>query len=172
MSRMVSLLVLVGIIVVFGVLFYQVMASFLLPLFLACVLVVMFRPVHNWYLARVPGARLAALVTTITVVLVVVVPVTIVVVLATIEASTLLTKLNDKAISTKVSTLRKSLGLEVLSIDEQRYIQASLDAVLSQPPGTVAFRSDGPTDQRLPPPGAVCTVTARSETGKVVVATR
>jgi len=43
---------------------------------------------------------------------------------------------------------------------------------VSLPPGTVAFRSDGPTDQRLPPPGAVCTVTARSETGKVVVATR
>ena len=43
---------------------------------------------------------------------------------------------------------------------------------VSLPPGTVTFRPDGPDDRRLPPPGVECTVSARSETGKVVVATR
>jgi hypothetical protein len=42
---MLSLVVLVAVIVVTGVMFYRVMIGFLLPLFLAAVLVVMFRPV-------------------------------------------------------------------------------------------------------------------------------
>jgi predicted PurR-regulated permease PerM len=137
---MVSFLVLVGIIIVFGVLFYRVMASFLLPLFLACVLVVMFRPLHNLYLRRFPDkTRLAALLTTVTTVLVVMIPVSVTVALAAVETSSLLTKINSRDISKKVAKLRKSLGLEMPCIEEERYLQTSLDAIISQPPGTATL---------------------------------
>jgi DUF4097 and DUF4098 domain-containing protein YvlB len=43
---------------------------------------------------------------------------------------------------------------------------------ISLPSGTVAFELDGPTDDRLRPPGTDCTVFARSLTGRVVVASR
>jgi len=43
---------------------------------------------------------------------------------------------------------------------------------VSLPRGTVAFQPEGPADRRLRPPDASCTVSTRSETGKVVVATR
>jgi DUF4097 and DUF4098 domain-containing protein YvlB len=43
---------------------------------------------------------------------------------------------------------------------------------ISLPPGTAAFEPDGPTDDRLRPPGADCTVFARSLTGRVVVDSR
>lgn len=43
---------------------------------------------------------------------------------------------------------------------------------VSLPRGTVAFQPVDVSDTRLRPPNAECTVTARSETGKVVVTTR
>ena len=43
---------------------------------------------------------------------------------------------------------------------------------VSLPPGTVAFQPDSPADRRLRPPDASCTVSTRSQTGRVVVATR
>lgn len=62
-----------------------------------------------------------------------------------------------------------------LSLDEPHDVRAEtvtgrID--VSLPRGTTAFRSDGPSDGALPPPGTDCTVSARSETGKVVVDTR
>lgn len=44
MSRIVSFIVLLAFIVVIGALFYRVMIGFLIPVFLAAVLVVVFRP--------------------------------------------------------------------------------------------------------------------------------
>ena len=87
MNRMISFLVLLGIIVVLGVLFYRVMAGFLLPLFLAALLVVMFQPLHRWFLKKCKGRqRLSAALTTFVVMLIVLLPATIVVSLAAAEA--------------------------------------------------------------------------------------
>jgi predicted PurR-regulated permease PerM len=130
---MVSFLVLVGIIVVCGILFYRVMASFLLPLFLAAVLVVMFRPVHNWCTVRLEGRRrLAALLTTLAVVFAVIVPAITIVSFAAVEATALLVALNDQSISAKVSSLRSSLGLERPCGAEIRYIESSLEDLRQQ----------------------------------------
>ena len=65
MARIVSLVVLVAILLVIGGLFFRVMANFLLPLFLALLLVVMFGPLYRWFRDRCRGhARIAAVLTT------------------------------------------------------------------------------------------------------------
>ena len=75
MARIVSLIVLVAILLVMAVLFFQVMADFLLPLFLALLLVVMFGPLYDWFRARCRGhARIAAVLTTGSILLMVLVP--------------------------------------------------------------------------------------------------
>jgi predicted PurR-regulated permease PerM len=73
--RVISLVVLLGIILLVGAVFFQVMAQFIIPLFLACVLLIVFHPLHAWVLTRLPRyPRLCALITTILIVLAVLVP--------------------------------------------------------------------------------------------------
>ena len=75
MSRLVSFVVLVGVIAVIGFLFYRVISGFLLPMFLAALLVVMFQPWHRWFVHKLGGrVRVAALLTTASVVVVVLGP--------------------------------------------------------------------------------------------------
>jgi predicted PurR-regulated permease PerM len=73
--RVVSFIVLLAIIVLVGIVFFQVMAQFIVPLFLACVLLVVFQPLHRWYLSKTPKwPRLAALLTTATILVTVLAP--------------------------------------------------------------------------------------------------
>lgn len=73
--RVVSFIVLLAIILLVGIVFFQVMAQFIVPLFLACVLLVVFQPLHRWYLKKTPKwPRLAALLTTITILVTVLAP--------------------------------------------------------------------------------------------------
>jgi predicted PurR-regulated permease PerM len=75
MVRIASFAVLVAILLAIAVLFYKVMANFLLPLFLAVLLVVIFQPLHNWCIKKCGGrGRLAAGLTTAGIVLIVLVP--------------------------------------------------------------------------------------------------
>jgi predicted PurR-regulated permease PerM len=63
--RVISLIVLLAIILLVGAVFFQVMAQFIVPLFMACVLLVVFYPLHLRVLQRLPRfPRLAALITT------------------------------------------------------------------------------------------------------------
>lgn len=75
MSRLVSLVVLVIFLAAIGVLFYQVIARFILPLFLATVLAVMFAPLYQratlWFRGH---CRIAAAATTAAILLIVLVP--------------------------------------------------------------------------------------------------
>lgn len=76
MPRVVSFLVLIAAILLVGAVFFQVMAQFMVPLFLACVLLVMFQPVHEWILRHMPRfPRIAAFLTTVLIVLVVLLPI-------------------------------------------------------------------------------------------------
>ncbi len=59
-TKIASLLVLVIIIILIMILFYRVMASFLLPLFLAALFSVLFRPIHAWMLNRFKGREAVA----------------------------------------------------------------------------------------------------------------
>ncbi len=76
MPRVVSFVVLVAISLLTGVLLFRVMAQFVVPLFLATLLVVMFRPLHEWFIDFCKGrSRLAAGLTTLAILLVVLLPV-------------------------------------------------------------------------------------------------
>jgi len=131
MSRFLSFGVLVAIILVIGFLFYRVIAAFLLPLFLALVLVVMFIPVHRRVLARCPGRpRLAAALTTFIVMLVVLIPVGFLLSVAVVEGSMLLGRLGDVRFKQKVTQFRSGLGLDMPYADELRFIDASLKSLV------------------------------------------
>src|SRR5437868_8495445 len=65
MARIVSFLVLIAILVITSIIFFQVMAGFFVPLFMAALLGVVVQPVYRWTLAKCRGYRhLAAGITT------------------------------------------------------------------------------------------------------------
>ena len=75
MPRVISFIVLLAIVLLVGAIFFQVMAQFFVPLFLACVLLVVFEPVHRWIGDRLPDwPRTAAMLTTVAIILLVVLP--------------------------------------------------------------------------------------------------
>ncbi|HVT30974.1 MAG TPA: AI-2E family transporter [Lacipirellulaceae bacterium] len=75
MPRVISFFVLLAIVLLVGAIFFQVMAQFFVPLFLASVLLVVFAPLHRWIGNRLPQwPRTAAMLTTISIILVVVLP--------------------------------------------------------------------------------------------------
>lgn len=75
MARIVSFVALVVILIIIGGLFLQVMAGFLLPLFLALLLVLMFGPLHRWFLGKCGQySRVAAMLTTVSIFALVLVP--------------------------------------------------------------------------------------------------
>ncbi len=78
MNRFISLSVLLVLIVLLGSMFLQVIAPFVLPLFLAAVLAVICQPLHNYFLRMVgPRNALAAALSTATLVAMLIVPVVI-----------------------------------------------------------------------------------------------
>lgn len=73
--RVVSVLMLIVVLLMFGMLFFEVMRTFITPLFLAGVLAVIFEPLHKWFLKKLPGKpQTAAIATTLSIVLIVLVP--------------------------------------------------------------------------------------------------
>lgn len=75
LPRVVSIIVLLAVVLLIGVLFFRVMATFLVPLFLAAVLTVVCEPLHHAIRDRLVGRKqLAALLTTMLISLIVVVP--------------------------------------------------------------------------------------------------
>jgi predicted PurR-regulated permease PerM len=73
--RVVSFIVLLAIMLLVGIVFFRVMAQFIVPLFLACVLLVVFQPLHRWFFSKFPKwPRLAALLTTFTILFTVLAP--------------------------------------------------------------------------------------------------
>lgn len=88
MARYISFAVLLGIIVVIGALFYKVMIGFFIPVFLAAVLVVVFRPLHRWVCSKV-GERdhVSAGITTTLIVLIVLLPAGLVLTMAAIQGT-------------------------------------------------------------------------------------
>lgn len=132
MSRLISFVVLIASIVVIGFLFYRVMAPFLLPLFLAVLLVVIFYPLHRRIVEYCGNReRVAAAVTTLTVLLIVLLPIMLVVVVAAAEGSAVVKRLNLTELRDKVEHARDGFGfLRLENIDEIRAIDTGLDDLL------------------------------------------
>ncbi len=107
MARIVSFAVLLIILVAMSILFFWVMADFILPLFLALLLVVMFGPVHRWYCEKLPDRpRIAALATTGTILLSVLVPAAGVLTLAVRESMKLYAQMKEVQIDIRPGILR------------------------------------------------------------------
>ncbi len=113
-SRYISLGLLIAIILIFVFLFYEVMAKFLVPLFLAALLVVVFRPLHRWILDKCGGREtLGALATTAAIMLTVLVPICLLLVLAAAEGRAAFRQFNTAQIYDGIKTVRTSLKLDL-----------------------------------------------------------
>ncbi|HEY1602698.1 MAG TPA: AI-2E family transporter [Pirellulales bacterium] len=114
MSRIVSFIVLVTMVVLVGALSFMVMSSFLLPMFLALVLTVIFRPLHKWFIARSAGHdRVAAGLTTAAILLIVLIPTLLILTRAAVEAFSLATELKPEIVRERLSELRREFHLEM-----------------------------------------------------------
>ena len=113
-SRYISLGLLIAIILIFVFLFYEVMAQFLVPLFLAALLVVVFRPLHQWILRKCGGHEtIGALITTAAIMLAVLVPICLLLVLAAAEGRAAFRQLNTSQIHDGIQKVRTSLKLDL-----------------------------------------------------------
>lgn len=98
LPRVISLIVLLVVVALTGAMFFRVMLQFIVPLFLAGVLVVIFEPVHKWVLNKLNGKpRWSALVTTCLVFLTVLIPITGLSILAVGEVPKVIKAVNDIA---------------------------------------------------------------------------
>tara|TARA_Y100001934_G_scaffold208634_1_gene246801 strand:- start:3777 stop:5177 length:1401 start_codon:yes stop_codon:yes gene_type:complete len=128
LSRIVSFTVLIGIILVMGLLFFRVMASFVLPLFLAAVLVIVFQPTYGYFLRRFKGRRRwSASVTTTIIGLVVMLPIGLIIGMAVVEGANLTKKLTPAYIKASVEDIRDKLDLEMPHKNEFSAISAIFD---------------------------------------------
>ncbi|HEV3340700.1 MAG TPA: AI-2E family transporter [Pirellulales bacterium] len=114
MARIVSFVMLVAILLVMGALFFEVMAGFFVPLFLAVLLVVMFRPLHRWFVGRCRGReRLAAGLTTLSILSIVMAPLLFVLIQAGFEASAIAEHWNTQTVKERLAALRDRTGLSL-----------------------------------------------------------
>ncbi len=130
MARFVSFLVLIAILVIVSIIFFQVMAGFFVPLFLAAMLGVVVQPLYRWTLAKCGGYRhVAAGVTTALVALIVLFPIGLVVSTATLEGLSLVDQLQLADFRAKLQQLRGDFGLKIPCEPDVRHIEATLHAL-------------------------------------------
>jgi predicted PurR-regulated permease PerM len=119
MTRLVSLGVIIGLVAVFGLLSLRVMSSFMLPLLLAAMLVVVFGPLYRWVRDRVRGPEwLSAALTTAFILLLVLVPFFLLVSRAGGDAVAMLrspagVKLDPAVLEGLVTTVNDATGLHL-----------------------------------------------------------
>lgn len=151
-SRIVSFSLLIGVILIIGGLFLKLMASFLVPLFLAVLCVVIFRPWHAWVLRRCRDRHhVAAGLTTAVIMLVVFLPAFSILTLAAIEGTAVVANLELSTIRQRVAKLRQRLGLDLPLADQIQPIDAALRS-LAQASDLAARAAAG---QARPAPASV-----------------
>lgn len=129
-SRLISFLLLVAIVAILGVVFFKVMARFIVPLFLSALLVVMFRPLHDWMLEKVKGREwIAAALTTSSILLLVLIPVSSLVFLAATEGYAVVRQINPQKTIDDLSDTRKKLNLDMEHAREIRAIEEALESL-------------------------------------------
>jgi predicted PurR-regulated permease PerM len=135
MARYISFVVLLAIIVVIGALFYKVMIGFFVPVFLAVVLVVVFRPLHRWVCAKVGDREhIAAGITTALIVLIVLIPTALVLSMAAVQSASLFRNFNSASIKLSLVKLRSNnlLNLEFPYAKQVQEIQKKIDDIQFQ----------------------------------------
>lgn len=139
MYRYFSIGLLLAAIVLVGILFYQVMAGFFLPLFLAALLVVIFQPFHDRLLRLFRGRKkLAAGVTTAAILLIVLLPLTLIAVFAAAESRSLVRHLDPVLVGQKMRELRARLQLDMPAAGQFDRMALAIRSMRSQelPPNT------------------------------------
>lgn len=141
MTRLISFAVLIAIIIIIGLLFYKVLIGFFIPVFLASVLVVVFRPLHRWMLEQTgQRERLAAVCTTLLIMLMLLLPIGGLGTASAVQGLRLIEQNDAKTIALRLSQIRSSLGLEMppyhnlLQIVEDELneiVRATADSVLT-----------------------------------------
>jgi predicted PurR-regulated permease PerM len=130
MARFVSLLVLVAILVIVSIIFFQVMAGFFVPLFLAALLGVVVQPLYRWTLVKCHGYRhVAAGITTTFVAVIVLLPIGLVVSTAILEGLSLVDQLQLADFRARLQQLRTEYGLQIPCEPDVRHIEATLHAL-------------------------------------------
>lgn len=148
MPRMVSFGVLVATIGVIAVWFYRLMSGFLLPLFLAALLVIVFRPLHRWLVVKCRGReRIAAALTTLSVMLLVLAPTVLLVTLAALEGRHLLEQLKTKGVRERLEEMKRKFELHMPLADDDEdplwFIQETLALLFEETaPGKTMFDHD------------------------------
>ena len=120
MSRYISFITLLVVIGLLVILFYKVMAGFFVPLFLAALLVVVFRPWHSWMVKKCKGRqKLAAFLTTTGIMLTVLVPLSLLFVFAAFESQELVKTLNKSTFMKSLNDARQRLNLVMPELAEE-----------------------------------------------------
>ncbi len=133
MSRLISLAVLIAIIIIIGLLFYKVLIGFFVPVFLAAVLVVVFRPLHDWVLQKT-GHRdnIAAALTTLLIMLALFLPITVVVASAAVQGLKLVEDNDATTVLVRINKMRNSLGLELPPFNDKiKLIEAEINNIIA-----------------------------------------
>ena len=128
MSRLISFYILLGIILAIAILFLKVMASFLVPLFLAIVLVVVFKPLHSRLSARYPSKpRLAASMTTGIISIAVIAPLAFAAIFTVSEASSIIRHFHFDDVGPVLERVRMKLGFDQPHIKDIRELHFSIE---------------------------------------------
>ncbi|QDT07259.1 putative inner membrane protein [Rubripirellula lacrimiformis] len=130
LARILSVVMLILGIIAVGALFYKVMAGFFVPLFLAALLVVIFRPVHHWifqHTGRKP--RTAALATTSLVLAIVLMPLILIVSVATSQFTAMVSQVNFKDLTEALDRGREQLGISLPHAEQFRRLDELSDSL-------------------------------------------
>lgn len=126
MTRVASFVVLLAILAVIGVAFYRVMADFVLPLFIAAFLVVVFRPMHERIVEQLKGRkRLSALLTTTLVLLIVLLPIVAIGGVALLEGAHMVSELKISSSNNPIRRMRKAAGIDQPAVADFRDVESS-----------------------------------------------
>ncbi len=139
MSRMISFAVLIAIIIVIGLLFYNVMVVFFVPVFLAAVLVVVFHPLHRWVLTKTGHReKLSAAITTLLIMISVLLPLGTVLTAASVQGVKLISQVSPSGIRIGLTKVRDSLGLHLDYEEELRAAKLDVNRIMDAADTTTA----------------------------------
>ena len=130
LSRILSVaMLLLGILAV-GALFYRVMAGFFVPLFLAALLVVIFRPVNDFIFNKIGKRRhLSAAATTFIILLLVLLPVIAVISVATTQFTAMVSHMNLDDLTSALDRARDQLGISLNHAEKFRRLDSLVESM-------------------------------------------
>lgn len=138
MSRLISFAALIAIIIVIGLLFYNVMIGFFVPVFIAAVLVVVFHPLHRWVLTKTGHReKLSAAITTFLIMFSVLLPLSLVITAASVQGVRLLSQVSPSGIRIGLTQVRDSLGLHLDYEASLRAAKADVDEIMKKADGAI-----------------------------------